>query len=172
MAVTAHVPPLTIVAMSGTTAINLTSDTLTAALCTGALGAWATGTMWGRKFASDFITALTAEIGTVGTYTAGYAGRVAVTSPTFLALAATNDNVLSFNTASGAAIAFGGGSASISAASMFINDKTAKSSAADASSYVITVVDFGATVSSTSGAYTYTPSTTTGQAGLVYFTCS
>lgn len=169
MAVTAHVPPKVIAAMAGSTAINLTSDTFTAGLMTGTLGAWATGTVWGYVFASDFTGAYT-EISTVGTYTAGYAGRVALLTLTLTTQAATNDNISSWTCTSPAPIAFGGGAASISARTMFINDKTAKGSSSDANSYVITIIDFGATVSSTAGAYTYTVAATPN--GLVYFTMS
>jgi hypothetical protein len=168
MAVTAHVPPLTMVQI-GIKTISLTVDTLTAALCTGDSSAWTTGTVWGRKFASDMTSAYT-EISTVGTYTAGYAGRVALTTNTFTQQAATNDNIVSWTCTSPAPIAFGGGSASISARTMFINEHASAGATSDANSYVITVVDFGATVSSTSGAYTYTVAGTPN--GLVYFTCS
>ena len=169
MAVTAHVLPKTLVALVGTNAVNLTTDTFTAGLCTGDSSGWTTGTVWGRTFASDITTAYT-EIGTVGTYTAGYAGRVALTTLTFTQQAATNDNIVSWTCTSPAPIAFGGGSASITARTLFINDKTAKGSAADASSIVITTIDFGQSVSSTSGAYTYTVATAPN--GLIYFTCS
>ena len=53
---------------------------------------------------------------------------------------------------------------------MFINNKTAGGSSSDANSNVMTVVDFGATVSSTAGAYTYTVSAVATAPGLIYFT--
>jgi hypothetical protein len=169
VAVFSHVLPKAIVAMVGANAVNLTTDTFTAGLCTGDSSAWTTGTVWGRQFASDITTAYT-EIATVGTYTAGYAGRVALTTLTFTQQAATNDNIVSWTCTSPSPIAFGGGAASISARTMFINDKTAKSSAADTSSIVIVTVDFGVTVSSTAGAYTYTVAGTPN--GLAFFTMS
>lgn len=168
MAVTAHVLPKVMVQI-GLKAIALTADTFTAGLCTGDSSAWTTGTVWGRQFASDITTAYT-EIGTVGTYTAGYAGRVALTTLTFAQQSATNDNLAYWTCTSPAPIAFGGGSASISARTMFINNKTAGGSSSDANSNVMTVIDFGATVSSTAGAYTYTVSATAGSPGLIYFT--
>ena len=169
MAVSAHVPPLTMVQI-GTKAIALTADTLTAGLLVASSGiTWATGTVWGYKFASDFTGAYT-EISTVGTYTAGYAGRVSLTTNTFTQQAATNDNIVSWTCTSPAPIAFGGGAASISARGMFINEHASAGATMDSNSYVITIIDFGATVSSTSGAYTYTVAGTPN--GLVYFTCS
>ena len=168
MTVTAHVLPKVMV-LWATKIIAPTADTMTAALCTGDSSAWTTGTVWGRQFASD-ITAAYTEISTVGTYTAGYAGRVALTTFTCTRQAATNDNIVSWTCTSPAPIAFGGGSASISARTLFINNKTAGSATSDANSNVMTVIDFGQTVSSTSGAYTYTVAAAPN--GLLYWTCS
>lgn len=170
MAVTAHVYPKNIIKLA-TKAVDLTADTFTAGLCTGDSSPWATGVAWTYQFASDVTTHYT-EIATVGTYTAGYAGRVALTTLTFTQQSATNDNLTYWTCTSPSPIAFGGGSASISARTMFINDKTANGATSDTNSLVMTVIDFGLTVSSTSGAYTYTVATLATAPGLVYFTSS
>jgi hypothetical protein len=167
MAVTSHAYPR-IVHQLGLKAVSLTADTFTSALCTGDSSAWGQ-TQWAYEFASDLTGAYT-EISTVGTYTAGYAGRVSLTTLTFTQQATTNANIVSWTCTSPSPIAYGGGSASITARTMFINDKTANSSAADSSSWVVVVVDFGQSVSSTSGAYTYTVAAAPN--GLMYFTSS
>ena len=77
----------------GSKAVSLTADTLTAGLMTGDASAWTTGTIWGYQYVTAVTGAYT-EISTVGTYTAGYAGRVALTTNTFTQRAATNDNIV------------------------------------------------------------------------------
>lgn len=162
MAVTSHFYPKFLNAV-GTKTVALTADSFHAGLATGASATWA-ATQWAYQFVSDLTGAYT-EISTVGTYTAGYAGRVALTTLT-LGVGSAN-NIYKWTCTSPAPIAFGGGAASISAATMWIEDHTI--GAADASCPAVVIIDFGATVTSTAGAYTYTVDATN---GLAYFTMS
>ena len=65
-----------------------------------------------------------------------------------------------------------GASTTISAASMFIYDKTAPTNpnTTDANSWAVAIIDFGGTVSSTAGAFTYTVAASPN--GLAYWTAS
>jgi hypothetical protein len=141
----------------------MTADSFYAGLCTGDSSAWTT-TQWAYQYVADLTGAYT-EISTSGTYTAGYAGRVTLATLTFAAGSA--NNIWKWTCTSPAPIAFGGGAATIAARTMFIEDKSI--GAADASCPAVVVVDFGATVTSTLGAYTYTVDSTN---GLAYFTMS
>jgi hypothetical protein len=166
MAVTAHFYPKVMV-QTGVKAIALTVDTMTAGLCTGDASAWTT-TQWAFQFVTDITGAYT-EVTTGGGYTSGYANRQALTTFTHTQQAAGNANIVSWTCTAPAPISFGA-STTISARSMFINNKTAGGSAADASSMVMTIIDFGQTVVSTAGAFTYTVAAAPN--GLVYWTQS
>jgi hypothetical protein len=62
-----------------------------------------------------------------------------------------------------------GASTTITARTMFLYDKTANAAAADTSSWAPVIIDFGLSVSSTAGAFTYTVDATN---GLAVFTSS
>jgi hypothetical protein len=162
VAVTSHFYPTFLNAV-GTKTVAMTADSFHAGLATGDASAW-TNTQWLYQYVSSITGAYT-EIATAGTYTAGYAGRVTLTTMTFAAGSA--NNIWKWTCTSPAPIAFGGGAASITARSMWVEDHTI--GAADASCPVVVIIDFGANVTSTLGAYTYTVDATN---GLAYFTMS
>jgi hypothetical protein len=148
MAVTSHVYP-TAVKNIGLKNISLTADSFKVGLCTGSAATWG-GTQEAYVFVSDVTGAYT-EVSTGGGYTSGYAGRVALAGLTYTASA----NVVTWSCTS--PISFGA-TTTIAAASMFIYDATANGSSSDSNSWVIAIVDFGGTVTSTAGAFTYTVS--------------
>lgn len=164
MAVTSHVYPnwIKVLAQKPTNSPDMDGDTFAAGLCTTASATWA-ATQWAYVFASDIVTAYT-EVTTGGGYTSGYANRQAVAAPTF-ALGSAN-NIYKWTCTS--PISFGA-TTTITAATMFIYDKTANAAAADTSSWVPWSTDFGGNVISTAGAFTYTLDATN---GLAFWTAS
>jgi len=165
MAVTSHLYPKLMVPLGNAKTIDLDGDSFKTGLCTGDASAWTT-TQWAYQYVSDITGAYT-EVTTGGGYTSGYANRVTLTTVTFTQQSAGNANIVSWTCTAPAPISFGA-STTITARSMFINDQTI--GAADASTPVVVIIDFGQNVSSTSGAFTYTVATTPN--GLAYWTCS
>lgn len=141
-----HIYPKAIDAIAKKT-ISLTADTFKVGLCTGDASAW-TATQQAFQFISSVTGAYT-EVVTGGGYTAGYAGRLALTT---LTLTVTGANEV-WTCTSPAPISFGS-TTTISARSMFIADYTIGTT--DANTPVIAIIDFGGTVTSTAGAFTYT----------------
>lgn len=141
MAVTAHIYPYAIDQI-GKKAINLTSDTFKALLMTGSAATWG-ATQEAYQFVSTVIAAYTEVTG------GGYA-RVTLASPTYT----FSGNVNTWSCAS--PISFGA-SVTISAASMLIFDSSI-GGGVDSATPVVSIIDFGGTVSSTAGAWTYTVS--------------
>jgi hypothetical protein len=140
MAVTSHVYPLAIDAINKKT-INLTTDTFICGLCTGSAATWGS-----TQEAYQYVSAIT------GAYTectsSGYA-RVTLTT---LTLTITGNKEV-WTCTSPAPISWGT-TITLSAASMFVYDNTVGSG--DSTHPVIAIIDFGGTVASTSGAYTFT----------------
>lgn len=159
MAVTSHVYPKALDAIAKKT-INLTSDTFKVGLCTGDASAW-TSTQQAFQFISAITGAYT-EVTTGGGYTAGYAGRLALTTLTLT----VSTNKETWTCTSPAPISFGS-TTTISARSMFIADYSI--GASDTDTPVIAIIDFGGTVTSTAGAFTYTVDPSL---GLAQFTAS
>jgi hypothetical protein len=151
MAVTSHVYPKAMSSMS-TKAISLVADTFKMGLCTGDASAWST-TQYAYQFVSDVTGAYTEVV------TGGYA-RVTLAS---LAVNVSGNKVI-WTCAS--PISFGS-SITLAARSAFIYDASIGS--ADASFPVIAILDFGATVSSTSGSWQYAID---GTNGLAYNTAN
>lgn len=149
MSVTPHVMPYAIDQI-GKKAISLTGDTFQAYLSGTAISTWGS-TQEAYKFVSDFLTPYPEVSG------GGYA-RVTLAGLLFTYSAEKNiwtcTSPISF-----------GASVTISAASMVIFDHTVGGT--DATSPVITAIDFGGTVTSTSGPWTYTVD---GTNGLAYWT--
>lgn len=175
MAVTSHLFPVaagnwapTAVA-SPTHCINPTTDTLAAGLTSVALpiGSW-TATPWAYVFVSTFLATYT-EVVTGGGYTSGWANRQALTTFTYAVTGTANINMWTCTAPS--PISFGA-STTITAATMFIYDKTAPTNpnTTDANSWILWVSDFGGNVTSTAGAFTYTVASTPN--GLAYWTMS
>lgn len=163
MAVTSHVLPNFVHAM-GRHLVDFVSDSYSAGLCTGDSSVWG-ATQQARVFASDITTAYT-EVTTGGGYTSGYANRQALTTLTF-----SNDSPAGacvWTCTAPAPISFGA-STTITARTMFLYDKTANSATADTNSWVPVTIDFGLSVSSTAGAFTYTVDAVN---GLAVFTSS
>lgn len=165
MAVTAHVYPKFMLAIA-TKTVSLTADTFKTGLCTGDASAWTTGAVWGYQYIAAVIGAYT-EVGTGGGYTSGHAGRLALTTFTCTQQAAVNDSIISWTCTNPAPISFGA-STTITARSMFIYDDSIGTT--DADTPVATIIDFGQSVSSTNGPFTYTVEGT--PHGLAYWTCS
>jgi hypothetical protein len=154
MAVTSHVYPKALDAINKKT-ISLTGDTFKVGLCTGSAAVWG-ATQEAYQFISDITGAYT-EVATGGGYTSGYSGRVALSTLTLT----ISGNKEVWTCTSPAPISFGA-TTTISAQSMFVADYSIGTT--DANTPVICIIDFGATVSSTSGAYTYTVDPTNGLA--------
>lgn len=155
MAVTAHAYPVTIHKINSKL-LDLTVTTAAswfAGLCTGDASAW-TSTQEAFAFVSDVTGAYTEVTG------GGYA-RVDISSGVTLT---RTTNVDKWTCTS--PISFGS-SVTITARSMFIFTKLIGS--ADASWPVVSIIDFGANVSSTAGAFTYTVDPTN---GLISWTAS
>jgi hypothetical protein len=146
MAVTSHVYPKAQDAINKKT-ISLTGDTFKVGLCTGDASAW-TSTQQAYQYISDITGAYT-EVVTGGGYTSGYSGRVTLST---LTLTITGNKEV-WTCTSPAPISFGS-STTISARCMFVADYTIGST--DANTPVVAIIDFGGTVASTAGAYTYT----------------
>jgi hypothetical protein len=163
MAVTSHVYPKFIDQLNKK-AVSLTADTYKAGLCTGDASAW-TATQQVFQFVSDITTAYT-EVTTGGGYTSGFANRQALT--TFTLTTGTAPGTDKWTCTSPAPISFGA-TATISARSMFIFSTTANGATTDANAWVACIIDFGVTVVSTAGPFTYTVDPTN---GLALFTAS
>ncbi len=150
MTVTAHVYPKAVQAINNKT-IDMhltTAGTFLVGLCTGDASAW-TSTEQAKQFVTDF----------TGTYTEVVTGGYArVDISTGVTMTQTNNKNVWTCTSP---ISFGS-SITLAARSMFIFTKQVGS--ADASWPLIGVVDFGATVTSTAGAWTYTVDPTNGLA--------
>ncbi len=142
MAVTAHVYPYAVQQMNEK-AISLVSDTFVMGLCTASAATWG-ATQQAYRFVSDITGAYT-EVSS-----GGYA-RVTLTTMT----CTYSGNVVTWTCTNPSPISFGS-SITLSAASGFIYDHSVGS--ADSSYPVIMIIDFGGTVSSTAGAWTYTVS--------------
>jgi hypothetical protein len=149
MAVTPHVTQHSIYLIN-TKAISLTSDTFMAYLSATPISSWG-ATQEAYQFVSDFLTPYP-EVSTSGYARVTLAGT-AVTPSTGAGLVTkwTCTSPISW-----------GSSITLSAASMFVYDHTIGGT--DATSPVISAVDFGATISSTSGNWTYTIDPTNGLA--------
>jgi hypothetical protein len=173
MAVTSHLYPNAALkwspsaVASPTNCINPVNDTFAAGLVTGSAASW-TATQWAYVFISSIITAYT-EVSTGGGYTSGWANRQALTTFTFAVTGTANINMWTCTAPS--PISFGA-STTITAAAMFIYDKTAPTNpnTTDANSWAIWISDFGGNVVSTAGAFTYTVASTPN--GLAYWTCN
>ena len=149
MAVTSHAYPYAIDQI-GKKQISLTADSFKMLLCTGSAATWG-ATQQAYQFVSSVTGAYTEVAG------GGYARvTLAGLSYTFSA----NQNTWTCTSP----ISFGS-SVTIAAASGFIYDDTIGGS--DAAKPLICVIDFGGTVSSSSGSWTYTVDPTN---GLVYWT--
>jgi hypothetical protein len=148
MAVTSHVYPQALDAIALKT-INLTTDTFMCGLCTASAATWGS-----TQEAYQYVSAVT------GAYTevtsSGYA-RVTLTTLTYTVSA----NKAVWTCTSPAPISWGS-SITLSAASMFVYDNTVGSG--DSTHPVICIIDFGGTVASTSGAWTFTVDPTNGLA--------
>lgn len=154
MAVTSHVYPKALLAINSKT-IDLTDgSTFHAGLVTSSSATWGA-----TQEAYQYVTDIT------GAYTectsSGYA-RQAFTTTT---VTNSGANTL-WKCTSPAPISFGS-TVTISAAGMFIY--TTQVGSGDSSYPVICIIDFGGTVSSTTGAYTYTED---GTNGLAYWASS
>jgi hypothetical protein len=171
MAVTAHVYPnymLKLVTGTRPTASpSLVTNTFAAGLCTAASAPTWGATQWAYVFASDITGAYT-EVTTGGGYTSGWSNRQALTTFTF-ALGSAN-NIYNWNCTAPAPISFGA-STTITARTMFIYDKTSPTNpnTTDGNSWCPWSTDFGASVVSTAGAFTYTQDAVN---GLAYWTMS
>lgn len=156
MAVTSHVYP-NAQYLLGTKAINLTSDTFKVGLLVNSTATWGS-----TQQAYQYISAVTGaytEVATGGGYTSGYSGRVGLTTLTFSNNSPAGKNV--WTCTSPAPISFGA-TTTISAAAMFVADYSIGSS--DTNTPVIAIIDFGGTVASSSGAWTYTVDSVNGLA--------
>lgn len=160
MAVTSHAYPITmsrIVGEAAGTAIDLaktTAGSFFAGLCTGDASAWTA-----TEQAFDFVNDVTGAYTEVVNNGAGPGGnnyaRVDISSGVALS---RSGNLVKWACTS--PITFGGGNVTLTGRSMFIFTKLIGS--ADASWPVLAIVDFGANVTSTAGAWTYTLDGTNG----------
>jgi hypothetical protein len=144
--------------------VSLTADSFKVGLCTGDASAW-TATQQAYQFVADITGAYT-EVITGGGYTSGFANRLALTTLTLTTGTAPGTD--KWTCTAPAPISFGA-STTITARSMFIVDITANAASTDANAYVACIIDFGANVISTAGAFTYTVDPTN---GLALFTAS
>lgn len=152
MSVTSHVYPYA-QQLLGTKAISLTGDTFKVGLCTASAATWGS-TQQAYKWVSDITTAYT-EV------TSGGYARVTLTTLTYTQ--GTDANV--WTCTNPAPISFGS-SITLAAASMFVFDSSI-GAGVDSATPVISIIDFGGTVTSTAGAWTYTVDPTN---GLAYWT--
>jgi hypothetical protein len=162
MAVTSHVYPKAVDAINKKT-INLTTDAFRCALFTGSASAW-TATQQVYQFVSDLKTAYT-ECANADYLAATNSGRIPLTTLTLTTGTAPGTD--KWTCTAPAPISWGA-AVTISAASMCIYDFTI-GGGVDSATPVIAVIDFGVTVSSTAGPYTYTVDPTN---GLALFTTS
>lgn len=166
MAVTSHLYPNILIKLNAKD-IALTSDTFVTGLCTGSAATWGT-TQYSYLYNSSITSAYT-EVATGGGYTSGYGNRLSLTTLTYTQQASSNANIVSWTCTSPAPISFGS-STTITAESMWIYDATANSASSDSNAWAVVIIDFGVSVSSTSGTFEYTVATTPN--GLAYWTCS
>lgn len=138
MSVTAHIYPLAVKAIESKT-ISLTADTFKMGLCTAAAATWG-ATQEAYQYVSDVVAA----------YTEVTSGSYARQTLSGLTLTRTGANVVWTCTSP---VSFGS-SITLSAASGFVYDASVGSG--DSSYPVIGIIDFGGTVTSSSGAWTYT----------------
>ena len=153
MAVTSHVYPKFINAVNSKTinlAVSAGSPAFIAGLCTASAATWG-ATQEAYQFVSDITGAYTEVTG------GGYARTAAFTTAT-LTVSGAKDI---WTVTSPAPISFGS-SVTISAASMFIY--TTQVGSGDSTYPVACIIDFGGTVTSTAGAFTYTVDPTNGLA--------
>ncbi len=159
MAVTSHVYPKAMTAINKGTinlAVTTSSPVFKALLCTGDASTWG-ATQEAYQYVSDI----------TGAYTEVAGGGDYARTAAFVTCTVTNSGATTiWKCTSPAPITFGA-AVTISARSMFIY--TTQVGSADASYPVIAVIDFGTTVASTAGAYTYTEDATN---GLVVWTSS
>jgi hypothetical protein len=148
MAVTSHVYPYA-QSLINTKALSLTADTIKMGLCTSAASTW-TATQWAYQFVSSVTGAYT-EVSTGGYARVTLAGLAVGTGTTAQYEKWTCTSPISF-----------GSSITLAAASGFIYDTSIGS--ADSSYPVIAIIDFGGTVTSTAGNWTYTIDPTYGLA--------
>jgi hypothetical protein len=153
VAVTSHAYPYAIQQI-GLKAISLTADTFVCGLCTGSAATWG-ATQEAYKFVTDITGAYT-EVSS-----GGYA-RVTLTTLTYSSGSGTAKNI--WTCTNPAPISFGA-AITLTAASMFVYDHTVGGT--DATSPVICIVDFGGSVTSTAGPWTFTVDAVN---GLVYWT--
>jgi len=138
--VTSHVYPYAETLINAGT-MNLTTHTFMMGLCTSAAATWG-ATQWGYQFVTAVIGAYT-EVATGGYARVTLAGLALGAGSTAQSEKWTCTSPISF-----------GSSITLAAASAFIYDHTIGGT--DATSPVICVIDFGATITSTAGNWTYT----------------
>ena len=174
MAVTAHVYPnyqkVLVTGTRPTASPSLVTNTFAAGLINTSASAWA-ATQWAYIFVSTILASGTGpytEVTTGGGYTSGWANRQALT--TLVYVQGSANNIWNWSCTSPAPISFGA-STTITATGMFIYDKTSPTNpnTTDANSWVPWICDFGASVVSTAGAFTYTQDAVN---GLAYWTLS
>jgi hypothetical protein len=165
MAVTSHLYPNALGKWNASSGISPTGDSFVTGLFTGSAATW-TSTQWAYVYNSSLVTAYT-EVATGGGYTSGYGNRLNLT--TFTWAVTGTANIWMWTCTAPSPISFGA-TTTITAASMWIYDKTANSSSSDSNSWAIVIIDFGGNVVSTAGAFTYTVAATPN--GLAYWTCS
>lgn len=156
MAVTSHVYPKFVNAVNGKTLnlnVSASSPVFIAGLCTQSAATWG-ATQEAYQYVSDITGAYTEVTG------GGYARTSAFVTAT-LTVSSAKDI---WTVTSPAPISFGS-SVSIAAASMFVY--TTQIGSADSSYPVACIIDFGQTVTSTLGSFTYTVDPVN---GLAYWT--
>jgi hypothetical protein len=141
MAVTSHVYPYAI-SLINTKAISLTADTFKMGLCTSAAATWG-ATQWAYQFVSAVTGAYT-EVVTGGYARVSLAGLAVGAGSTAQYEKWTCTSPISFGT-----------TITLAAASAFICDTTI-GAGSDAATPVIAIIDFGQTITSTAGNWTYT----------------
>jgi hypothetical protein len=157
MAVTSHVYPKAIDAINKKT-INLTTDSFRCILFTGAASAWG-ATQQAYQFVSDLKTAYT-EVSSADYLAATNSGRIPLTTLTLTTGTAPGTD--KWTCTAPAPISWGS-AVSIAARSMAVYDFSI-GAGVDSATPVICVIDFGLTVTSTAGAFTYTVDPTNGLA--------
>lgn len=158
MAVTSHIYPYAqSLILANTPRINLTTDSLKMLLMTTAAATW-TATQWAYQFVTAVTTAYT-EVAASGGYSTGgvaLAGAAIAAGGTTQSYKLTCTSPISF-----------GATTTITALSALVYDTTIGSAY---SSYpAVAIIDFGASVISTGGPWTYTIDATN---GLCYWSSS
>lgn len=156
MAVTSHVYPVNLLdalAQTGAGHVKFSADTFKVGLCTASAATWSS-TQQAFQFVSS-VTAAYTEVSSSGYARQSLAGATLTRSTNTLVFTCTSP--ISF-----------GSTITLAAASMFIFDSTI-GSGVDSATPVIGIVDFGATITSTAGAWTYTVDPVV---GLFTITCS